>query len=72
MIISIAPLLKQQSPVNLRHFGNGVLELKNGQRWKPGSNQKALYKNCPLQRRRQYYVVCSGVDWGLYVAINGI
>ncbi|EKN3413238.1 DUF2724 domain-containing protein, partial [Yersinia enterocolitica] len=24
MIISIAPLLKQQSPVNLRHFGNGV------------------------------------------------
>ncbi|EMZ5850026.1 DUF2724 domain-containing protein, partial [Yersinia enterocolitica] len=23
MIISIAPLLKQQSPVNLRHFGNG-------------------------------------------------
>ncbi|EKN3837589.1 DUF2724 domain-containing protein, partial [Yersinia enterocolitica] len=28
MIISIAPLLKQQSPVNLRHFGNGVLELK--------------------------------------------
>ncbi|EPI0776538.1 phage filamentation protein Fil family protein, partial [Yersinia enterocolitica] len=25
MIISIAPLLKQQSPVNLRHFGNGVL-----------------------------------------------
>ncbi|ELY4885751.1 DUF2724 domain-containing protein, partial [Yersinia enterocolitica] len=26
MIISIAPLLKQQSPVNLRHFGNGVLE----------------------------------------------
>ncbi|EKN3596182.1 DUF2724 domain-containing protein, partial [Yersinia enterocolitica] len=24
MIISIAPLLKQQSPVNLRHFGHGV------------------------------------------------
>ncbi|EMZ5852320.1 DUF2724 domain-containing protein, partial [Yersinia enterocolitica] len=23
MIISIAPLLKQQSPVNLRHFGHG-------------------------------------------------
>ncbi|WP_145516591.1 phage filamentation protein Fil family protein, partial [Yersinia aleksiciae] len=42
MIISIAPLLKQQSPVKLRHFGHGMLELKNGQRWKPGSNQKAL------------------------------
>ncbi|ENA3453362.1 DUF2724 domain-containing protein, partial [Yersinia enterocolitica] len=23
MIISIAPLLKQQSPVSLRHFGHG-------------------------------------------------
>ncbi|CNE37452.1 DUF2724 domain-containing protein [Yersinia nurmii] len=42
MIISIAPLLKQQSPVSLRHFGHGMLELKNGQRWKPESNQKAL------------------------------
>lgn len=56
MIISIAPLLKQQSPVNLRHFGHGVLELKNGQRWKPGSNQKALLqelsseKKTPLRR----------------------
>ncbi|EKN3337453.1 TPA: phage filamentation protein Fil family protein [Yersinia enterocolitica] len=57
MIISIAPLLKQQNPVNLRHFGHGVLELKNGQRWKPGSNQKALLqelsseKKTPILRR---------------------
>ncbi|AJK18020.1 hypothetical protein B7R70_05355 [Yersinia pseudotuberculosis] len=57
MIISIAPLLKQQSPVSLRHFGHGMLELKNGQRWKPGSNQKALLqelsssKKTPILRR---------------------
>ncbi|QHB33287.1 DUF2724 domain-containing protein [Yersinia canariae] len=57
MIISIAPLLKQQSPVNLRHFGHGMLELKNGQRWTPGSNQKALLqelssvKKTPILRR---------------------
>ncbi|EKN6294687.1 TPA: phage filamentation protein Fil family protein [Yersinia enterocolitica] len=57
MIISIAPLLKQQNSVNLRHFGHGVLELKNGQRWKPGSNQKVLLqelssaKKTPILRR---------------------
>ncbi|ELI8289100.1 DUF2724 domain-containing protein, partial [Yersinia enterocolitica] len=51
MIISIAPLLKQQSPVNLRHFGNGVLELKNGQRWKPGSNQKALLQELSTTKK---------------------
>ncbi|EPE4185640.1 TPA: phage filamentation protein Fil family protein [Yersinia enterocolitica] len=57
MIISIAPMLKQQSPLNLRHFGHGMLELKNGQRWKPGSNQKALLqelssaKRTPILRR---------------------
>ncbi|EPB9457560.1 phage filamentation protein Fil family protein, partial [Yersinia enterocolitica] len=38
-------------------FGNGVLELKNGQRWKPESNQKALLqelssaKKIPILRR---------------------
>lgn len=53
MIISIAPLLKQQSPVNLRHFGNGVLELKNGQRWKPGSNQKALLQELSSAKKTQ-------------------
>ncbi|MFM1049243.1 phage filamentation protein Fil family protein [Yersinia enterocolitica] len=57
MIISIAPLLKQQSPLSLRHFGHGMLELKNGQRWTPGSNQKALLqelssaKKTPILRR---------------------
>ncbi len=51
MIISIAPLLKQQSPVNLRHFGHGMLELKNGQRWTPGSNQKALLQELSSAKR---------------------
>ncbi|HDL6514501.1 TPA: phage filamentation protein Fil family protein [Yersinia enterocolitica] len=51
MIISIAPLLKQQSPVSLRHFGHGMLELKNGQRWKPGSNQKALLQELSSAKR---------------------
>lgn len=57
MIISIAPLLKQQSQLSLRHFGHGMLELKNGQRWTPGSNQKALLqelssaKKTPILRR---------------------
>ncbi|WP_145590823.1 phage filamentation protein Fil family protein [Yersinia aleksiciae] len=51
MIISIAPLLKQQSPVNLRHFGHGMLELKNGQRWKLGSNQKALLQELSTTKK---------------------
>ncbi|CNH94209.1 Protein of uncharacterised function (DUF2724) [Yersinia massiliensis] len=51
MIISIAPLLKQQSPVSLRHFGHGMLELKNGQRWKPGSNQKALLQELSTTKK---------------------
>ncbi|MFS7198205.1 phage filamentation protein Fil family protein [Rahnella inusitata] len=33
MPISIAPLLKQQSP--LRHFGHGCIELPGGKRWSP-------------------------------------
>ncbi|CNI51375.1 Protein of uncharacterised function (DUF2724) [Yersinia massiliensis] len=57
MAVSIAPLLKKQSSVTPRHFGHGVLELKNGQRWKPESNQKALLqelssaKKTPILRR---------------------
>ncbi|EKN3441743.1 phage filamentation protein Fil family protein [Yersinia enterocolitica] len=57
MVVSIAPLLKKQNPVTFRHFGHGMLELKNGQRWKPGSNQKALLqelssaKKTPILRR---------------------
>lgn len=57
MAVSIAPLLKKQNPITLRHFGHGVLELKSGQRWKPGSNQKTLLqelssvKKMPILRR---------------------
>ncbi|HEJ7985061.1 MULTISPECIES: phage filamentation protein Fil family protein [Serratia] len=40
MPISIAPLLKQQSPS--RHFGNGFIELPDGKRWRPRHDQAAL------------------------------
>ncbi|MBH1930187.1 MULTISPECIES: phage filamentation protein Fil family protein [Serratia] len=55
MIISIAPLLKQQSPA--RHFENGFMELPNGKRWRPHHDQSALLrglstvKPAPLLRR---------------------
>lgn len=51
MAVSIAPLLKKQNQVTLRHFGHGMLELKNGQRWKPGSNQKALLQELPSAKK---------------------
>jgi hypothetical protein len=38
--ISIAPLLKQQSPS--RHFENGFIELPGGKRWRPRHDQAAL------------------------------
>jgi len=37
MVISIAPLLKQQSPA--RHFGHGWIELPSGGRWNPAPGQ---------------------------------
>lgn len=37
MVISIAPLLKQQSPA--RHFGHGWIELPQGGRWNPAPRQ---------------------------------
>ncbi|HFJ8954294.1 TPA: phage filamentation protein Fil family protein [Serratia liquefaciens] len=40
MPISIAPLLKQQSPS--RHFENGFIELPGGKRWRPRHDQAAL------------------------------
>ncbi|CAI0930820.1 Protein of uncharacterised function (DUF2724) [Serratia plymuthica] len=40
MPISIAPLLKQQSPS--RHFENGFIELPDGKRWRPRHEQAAL------------------------------
>jgi hypothetical protein len=40
--ISIAPLLKQQSPS--RHFENGFIELPGGKRWRPRHDQAALLR----------------------------
>lgn len=40
MPISIARLLKQQSPS--RHFENGFIELPGGKRWRPRHDQAAL------------------------------
>ncbi|ORJ18869.1 hypothetical protein BS639_22965 [Rouxiella silvae] len=39
MAISIAPLLKQQSPS--RHFGHGWIELPSGKRWNPARKVSA-------------------------------
>ncbi|MGP1208422.1 phage filamentation protein Fil family protein [Serratia sp. CY47279] len=40
MVISIAPLLKQQSPS--RHFEHGFIELPGGKRWHPRHDQAVL------------------------------
>jgi hypothetical protein len=40
VVISIAPLLKQQSPS--RHFEHGFIELPGGKRWRPRHDQAAL------------------------------
>ncbi len=50
MPISIAKLLKQQSPY--RYFGNGCLELPNGTRWTPGQDQKALLSDLTSKPRK--------------------
>ncbi|MBU9865842.1 phage filamentation protein Fil family protein [Rahnella aceris] len=50
MVISIAPLLKRQSPS--RSFGHGWIELSGGKRWNPAkpqmcstvSSRKPFYK----------------------------
>ncbi|HFF8941812.1 phage filamentation protein Fil family protein [Serratia marcescens] len=42
MPISIAPLLKQQSPS--RHFEHGFIELPGGKRWRTCHNQAALLR----------------------------
>lgn len=43
MVISIAPLLKQQSPS--RHFEHGFIELPGGKRWRPRYDQAALLQD---------------------------
>lgn len=51
MAISIAPLLKQQSPS--RHFGHGWIELPNGTRWNPArKNVKTATASNPKQIRK--------------------
>ncbi|MGP0947784.1 phage filamentation protein Fil family protein [Serratia sp. CY74008] len=42
MVISIAPLLKRQSPS--RHFEQGFIELPGGKRWRPRHDQAALLR----------------------------
>lgn len=55
MPISIAPLLKRQSPS--RHFEHGFIELPGGKCWRPYHDQAALLrglftaKPAPLLRR---------------------
>jgi len=42
MAISIAPLLKQQSPS--RHFGHGWIDIPSGERWNPAHKYNAAAK----------------------------
>ncbi|QQN34561.1 DUF2724 domain-containing protein [Rahnella aceris] len=53
MVISIAPLLKQQSPS--RHFGHGCIELPGGKRWSPSLSKatapQAVRNSTPLLQR---------------------
>lgn len=52
-VISIAPLLKQQSPA--RHFGHGCIELPGGKRWSPlmskATAPQAVRNSTPLLQR---------------------
>jgi hypothetical protein len=49
--ISIAPLLKQQSPS--RHFENGFIELPGGKRWRPRHDQAALLRDLSTAKPAQ-------------------
>ncbi|HCT7985330.1 TPA: DUF2724 domain-containing protein [Serratia liquefaciens] len=51
MPISIAPLLKQQSPS--RHFENGFIELPSGKRWRPRHDQAALLRGLSTAKPTQ-------------------
>ncbi|CAM4073653.1 MULTISPECIES: phage filamentation protein Fil family protein [Serratia] len=48
MPISIAPLLKRQSPS--RHFEHGFIELPGGQRWRPTHNQSSLLRGLSAKK----------------------
>ncbi|WP_261280676.1 phage filamentation protein Fil family protein [Serratia marcescens] len=56
MVISIAPLLKQQSPS--RHFEHGF-ELPGGKRWRPRHDQAALLRGLstgkPVSPLRRFF-----------------
>jgi hypothetical protein len=49
--ISIAPLLKKQSPS--RHFENGFIELPGGKRWRPRHDQAALLRGLSTAKPAQ-------------------
>ncbi|HGP1031095.1 TPA: phage filamentation protein Fil family protein [Serratia marcescens] len=57
MVISIAPLLKQQSPS--RHFEHGFIELPGGKRWRPRHDQEALLRGLstvkPVSPLRRFF-----------------
>ncbi|MGC6231565.1 phage filamentation protein Fil family protein [Hafnia paralvei] len=42
MTISVAPLLKRQSPSRQCHASHGWVELQNGTHWHPSRNQQSL------------------------------
>ncbi|MDR3432080.1 MAG: DUF2724 domain-containing protein [Rouxiella aceris] len=51
MAISIAPLLKQQSPS--RHFGHGWIELPDGKRWNPTQKYSVAFTVIkPVQKKK--------------------
>jgi len=51
MAISIAPLLKQQSPS--RHFGHGWIELPSGKRWNPSRSKADLLAGLYNQKQEK-------------------
>ena len=57
MPISIASLLKQQSPS--RHFENGFIGLSGGKRWRPRHDQVALLRGLstvkPVERLHRLF-----------------
>ncbi|MEL5418089.1 phage filamentation protein Fil family protein [Serratia nevei] len=57
MVISIAPLLKQQSPS--RHFEHGLIELPGCKRWRPRHDQAALLRGLstvkPVSPLRRFF-----------------
>lgn len=53
MAISIAPLLKRQSPG--RHFGHGWIELQTGDRWNPAPRQAGFVTVSTPAKKKPFY-----------------